>query len=696
MRFLQKSLGRKITFVALLVLLTVTAVVKMAVYNQVQHNLSSQSQEIGRESSKRFAEEVMLVINTAFQTSRTLGSSIEGLINAQITDRNVYNVMINRVLDKNKDILGAYTAFEPNALDGRDAEFANTEGHDATGRFVPYWSRGEGNAIQLEPLVGYDIPGEGDYYLMPVKNNAESAIDPYSYVVGGKEVMLTSFTLPLHDKSEKVIGIAGVDISLDSLNRIVSKAKPLGDGIVGIATASGIWVAHPKEGWAGKKIADTEPQLATHLAQLAALEDVSLYEKSAALGEEAYRIVLPFRIGQSQEIWAIVTDIPKASVNAVLMELNMIDAYSSLAMLVLLGGLLALTTYKMLSIPMRNIVQSVSRIESGDYKSAVPYTDRLDEIGVLGQALSTLRDNSAAAEELRKNQEEMKHRAAQEQKAALNKMADTFEQTVGGIVNAVASAAEQMQTAARSLSVTAEETNSQATAVAAATTETSSNVQTVAAATEELTISIREISRQVTDSSSATDNAVDAVEKTGNAVAQLSEVAGNIGQVIELIREIADQTNLLALNATIEAARAGEMGKGFAVVASEVKVLANQTGQATDQIDKRITDIQVATQNAIESIRSIDLAISKVSQISSHIATAIVEQQAATEEISGNVQQASLSVNEVTSNIFGVTEASGSVGAASAQMLDSATLLSGESARLKSEVESFIQTVRSA
>ncbi len=377
--------------------------------------------------------------------------------------------------------------------------------------------------------------------------------------------------------------------------------------------------------------------------------------------DDVYRIILPFHIGHSEQTWAIVTDLPKASVNATMTELNEIDIFSSLAMVTLLGLMLALTTYRMLSVPMRHIVESVSRIQSGDYKSDVPYQSRLDEIGILGKALSALRDNSAAAENMRREQEEMKRRSAEEQKAALNQMADTFETTVGGIVDSVARAADEMQDSARSLSVIAEETSSQATAVAAATVQTSANVQTVAAAAEELASSINEISHQVSESSSVTQTAVHAVERTGEAVNELAEVAANIGEVIELIRGVAEQTNLLALNATIEAARAGEMGKGFAVVAGEVKVLASQTAQATDQIDQRITDIRNATDNAIRAIRNIEQAITNVNQISNFILTAVVEQQAATQEISGNVQQASLSVNEVSSNISGVTDASGNV-----------------------------------
>src|SRR3546814_11080388 len=99
--------------------------------------------------------------------------------------------------------------------------------------------------------------------------------------------------------------------------------------------------------------------------------------------------------------------------------------------------------------------------------------------------------------------------------------------------------------------------------------------------------------------------AVTEAERTNVQVQGLAAAAQKIGEVVQLITDIASQTNLLALNATIEAARAGEAGKGFAVVASEVKNLANETAKATDEVTGQITGIQAATREAVTAIQSI-------------------------------------------------------------------------------------------
>ncbi len=273
-------------------------------------------------------------------------------------------------------------------------------------------------------------------------------------------------------------------------------------------------------------------------------------------------------------------------------------------------------------------------------------------------------------------------------------LANNFETNVSAVVEAVSSASTEMQATAESMSTTAEETTRQASAVAAASEEAAANVQTVAAAAEQLSNSINEISRQVAESTKISATAVEEARRTNTEVEGLAEAAQKIGEVVDLINDIASQTNLLALNATIEAARAGEAGKGFAVVASEVKSLANQTAQATEEISQQIGNIQSATTTAVTAIKGIDEIISKISEVTTSIASAVEQQGAATNEIAQNVQQASSGTQEVSSNIGGVNQAASETGNAAGQVLEAASGLSRDSEILKQAVQSFLQEVR--
>jgi methyl-accepting chemotaxis protein len=139
---------------------------------------------------------------------------------------------------------------------------------------------------------------------------------------------------------------------------------------------------------------------------------------------------------------------------------------------------------------------------------------------------------------------------------------------VQSVAEFVANAAGELDSSAQVMNGAVDRVSQQSAAVAAASEEASTNVQTVASAAEELSSSITEISRQVVHSTEIAQSAADEAERTNATVESLSAAGQKIGEVVELINNIAGQTNLLALNATIEAARAGDAGKGFAVVAS--------------------------------------------------------------------------------------------------------------------------------
>jgi methyl-accepting chemotaxis protein len=260
----------------------------------------------------------------------------------------------------------------------------------------------------------------------------------------------------------------------------------------------------------------------------------------------------------------------------------------------------------------------------------------------------------------------------------------------------LSTASRQLESLAQNMSASVEATTGQSAAVAHAAEAAGAGVSTVAAAADQLSASISEIGRQVVQSTRMTDRAVTEARHTDGIVRALSEGAGKIGQVVDLITSIAGQTNLLALNATIEAARAGEAGRGFAVVASEVKSLAQQTGRATEEIGAQIGQVQTATAQAVEAIRAITVIIEEVAGIATSIAAAVEQQSAATAEIARNVQQMSGNTQLATSNIAEVGRAVNESGTVAGEVLYAARDLSGQSDRLAEEVGSFATEMRAA
>jgi methyl-accepting chemotaxis protein len=258
-----------------------------------------------------------------------------------------------------------------------------------------------------------------------------------------------------------------------------------------------------------------------------------------------------------------------------------------------------------ISRPITELTGVMGELADDNTDVRVRYIENKDEIGRMARAVRVFRENAIEVKRLNAAQAEAERKAAEERAKMLADVAAQIEDSIGSIAQRMAAAADQVKTSAQTLSSNAQQASSQSTTVAGASEQASANVQTVASATEELASSVSEIGRQVSSSTEIASRAVREVEATNTKVQGLADAAGQIGEVVSLISDIAEQTNLLALNATIEAARAGEAGKGFAVVASEVKNLASQTARATDEISSQVAGIQSATDDAVHAIMEI-------------------------------------------------------------------------------------------
>jgi methyl-accepting chemotaxis protein len=362
----------------------------------------------------------------------------------------------------------------------------------------------------------------------------------------------------------------------------------------------------------------------------------------------------------------------------------------------LIGAFAAAFVLIRITTPLQRLNATMATIADGHLNTEVMYTDRSDELGAMAKALLVFKENGLRVRKMEQEQKEAELNATAQRKRDMVKLADEFEQAVGEIVETVSSASTELEASANTLTNAAGRAQEVTTTVAAASEQATANVQSVASATEELSTSVNEISRQVQESARMAGEAVGQARSTMGQVSELSRASSRIGDVVELINTIAGQTNLLALNATIEAARAGDAGRGFAVVASEVKALAEQTARATGEIGQQITGIQAATQESVTAIKEISGTIERLSEISATIAAAVEEQGAATQEIARNVQQAAQGTQQVSSNIVDVQRGANETGGASSQVLSAAKLLSSDSTRLKTEVQSFLNTVRAA
>jgi methyl-accepting chemotaxis protein len=360
--------------------------------------------------------------------------------------------------------------------------------------------------------------------------------------------------------------------------------------------------------------------------------------------------------------------------------------------------LLGTMVYSSLAIgrPIRRIGEVLMQLAGGDKSVKIPYTKRSDEIGDTARAADVFRSNMIRMEQIEAEQNLAEQRLRTEQKTEMRQLADTFEATVGGIVNTVSATSTGLETAAATLTQTAAATRELSVMLAASAQQASNNVQMVSQAADEISASASEINRQAQESSGIARQAVQQAQSTDVRMSELAAAASRIGDVVKLISAIAAQTNLLALNATIEAARAGESGRGFAVVASEVKMLAQRTSEATNEISEQISGIQSATEESVAALKGIGATIVRLSEIASAIASSVETQDVTALQISNNVKQAVHGTKQVTAGISDVNNEASNTGSASEGVLASARALSEESNKLRLEADKFLATVRAA
>jgi len=359
---------------------------------------------------------------------------------------------------------------------------------------------------------------------------------------------------------------------------------------------------------------------------------------------------------------------------------------------IILAGLITIS----ISTLIKRITRTMSQLAGGDLTVEIEGAERRDQIGNMARAVGIFKDNAIRIAEVESEKNRLAAETEQDRKAGLRELASRLERAVKDIADAVKQSAQRMHDGASTMSGAAERTKTQSSTVATASEQASTNVQTVASAAEELSASIREIGQQAQSSATVARRAAEQASRTTTTMEGLSQAADRIGEVVNLINDIASQTNLLALNATIEAARAGDAGKGFAVVASEVKNLASQTARATEDIAAQISSIQGETREAAAAIKGIESVIMEINQIASSTASAVEEQSAATAEIARNVQRAAAGTDEVSSNIAGVLEAAAETDEHARIALENSNELSDQADRLWQAVIGFVEDVKAA
>jgi methyl-accepting chemotaxis protein len=438
------------------------------------------------------------------------------------------------------------------------------------------------------------------------------------------------------EQAGKVVGVAGLGLSMKELSELIHNFNFGERGKVYLVRSDGLIQVHPEAQFSGKRT--LAEQIGTSAAQ-AVMGQLSTSTASATSsrfmrdGEDYLALSLPLRdLG-----WTLVAEVPQSQIYAEARRAMWMSSGIGLAV-ALVCLLLVVWLARGLVRPIRQVTAALMAIGSGggDLTHRLD-SSRADELGDLARGF--------------------------------NRFLDSQRDMIGEVLTT----SERLRTAvgqvARVVDNTAERSGRQ-----------QEMTDMVATAVHEMGLTVQEIAQNAGNaalaSQNARDEALQAREVVGgsirhiesmsdeigiaaNAVGDLANQVASIDQVLAVIRGISEQTNLLALNAAIEAARAGDMGRGFAVVADEVRTLARRTQASTDEIQQMIGSLKQGAENAVSSMHSGQAAtgtgvessqrtgasltaitgqVERISDMNHQVATATEEQSAVTEEINRNVQ----------------------------------------------------------
>lgn len=262
------------------------------------------SEEMGR----KYAQQIKSYLDKSFAQAEVVGRHLAMEAETHQQDRKKSYLMLREVLKSDSQYLATWSAWEPDAYDGKDAQFANTEYHEKTGRVYPWWVR-QGDEIIYKTLLNEETPDLGDWYFQPMQSKQSMLVEPYKDTVNGKELVMTSAVYTVVQKGAAK-GLVGIDISLDQIKQLVAEIRPFADSQSFLVSDKMMVVAGPNQDEVMQ-----EYKAGTVLQELIKKHEIGGVDIETERGKEFF-LVLPVSIYDLSQKWTLVIRTPEKTILA--------------------------------------------------------------------------------------------------------------------------------------------------------------------------------------------------------------------------------------------------------------------------------------------------------------------------------------------------------------------------------------------